>query len=47
MNYQQIENSAGRSTIKESTGERDQKYERNSWTAAEKHPLQSHVGIIG
>lgn len=39
MNYQQIENLAGRSTVKESTRERNQKYERNSGTAAEKRPL--------
>lgn len=39
MDYQQIENLEGRSTVKESTGERNQKYERYSGTAAEKRPL--------
>jgi len=34
MNYQQIENLAGRSTVKESIGKKSQKYERNCKTAA-------------
>lgn len=45
MNYQQIEKLAGKSTVKGSTGERSEKYERNCETAAKKNAHCSHVGI--